>query len=495
MPAAVRHVAGYRLAFTVTALTVLISAASVATAAGFAAATTGAAVRQALAPTSILVTAPVSPASGAGAERQVTATLRSASTGLPLTILASSWTQPMNLPAGGPAGPHAQTQVISLPGAASHARLVSGAWPAEDTSGTAAGQGPVRPGAITACVPLASARLLGFRVGQVLSLRGSVSNAPLTVTISCIYRPLAPDGSYWRLSPLAGAAVSRVGGFASYGPLITTTAVMSGGQVPVTSRAWVAIPAVDRISAPDLAALGAHLASAESSLTNSISAVVSGSLPGTLAALATAVAVARSQLLLGVLILLVVASATLVVAIRLLASQRAGEAPLLMARGASRRQLARRGATEAAALAIPAAIAGPWLAVLSLRILNHIGPLASIQLPVHPEVSRDAYALSCLSALACVIALALPSLQAARSFVQARASRGRQLARGLAQRAGIDLILVVAAGLAYWQLRRYGAPITETVQGKLGLDPLLVAAPAIGLLAGAVVALRVIPLL
>jgi FtsX-like permease family len=49
--------------------------------------------------------------------------------------------------------------------------------------------------------------------------------------------------------------------------------------------------------------------------------------------------------------------------------------------------------------------------------------------------------------------------------------------------------------IGFWQLRLYGAPLTETVHGSLGLDPLLVAAPAIGLLAGAVLALRVVPLL
>ena len=52
---------------------------------------------------------------------------------------------------------------------------------------------------------------------------------------------------------------------------------------------------------------------------------------------------------------------------------------------------------------------------------------------------------------------------------------------------------VAVAGVALWQLRLYGAPLTRNVQGTLGLDPLLVAAPAIGLVGGAVLALRVVP--
>ena len=54
------------------------------------------------------------------------------------------------------------------------------------------------------------------------------------------------------------------------------------------------------------------------------------------------------------------------------------------------------------------------------------------------------------------------------------------------------LLAVTAIGL--WQLRLYGAPLTHSVQGRLGLDPFLVAAPAIGLLSGGVVALRILPL-
>ena len=37
------------------------------------------------------------------------------------------------------------------------------------------------------------------------------------------------------------------------------------------------------------------------------------------------------------------------------------------------------------------------------------------------------------------------------------------------------------AGVGLWQLRQYGAPLTANIRGTLGLDPLLVAAPAIGL--------------
>ena len=74
-----------------------------------------------------------------------------------------------------------------------------------------------------------------------------------------------------------------------------------------------------------------------------------------------------------------------------------------------------------------------------------------------------------------------------------RAAIGRQTGSTLPQRLGIDLALIAVAAIALWQLRLYGAPLTRDARGALGIDPLLIAAPAIGLLAGAVIAVRIIP--
>jgi hypothetical protein len=490
LPAAIRHVAGYRLAFAVTALTVVVAAASAATAAGFASATTGAAARQALAPQSILVTAPATRASAAADDRQVTSTLRAASSGLPLAISVSSWSQPMNLPAGGPAGAHAQAQVISLPGLARHARLVSGQWPAGAAAGSAGGT----RGSVPACLPAASARQLGLAAGQTVTVRASLSGAALRVRISCVFRPLAPRASYWRLSPLGAAPVSRVGGFASYGPLVTTAAVMDGGQVPVAARAWVAVPDASRITARNLASLGSSLADADASLAGSISAVVSGGLPSTLQALATGLAVARSQLLLGLLILLVTAGVTLVVAIRLLDSQRAGEAPLLMARGASRRQLARRGAVEAAALAIPAAIAGPLIAGAVVPLLTRLGPLATAGITLNPGRPAAAWLAAALVAGYSGLIIALPWLRPAASPLRQRAGKSRQKVIAATASAGADLALIAIAAVAGWQLARGPSAAPAGLTAATGVDPVLALAPVLALSAGTLVMLRLLPL-
>jgi FtsX-like permease family protein len=149
---------------------------------------------------------------------------------------------------------------------------------------------------------------------------------------------------------------------------------------------------------------------------------------------------------------------------------------------------------EGVLLAVPAVVAAPWLAVLSLQALNHVGPLAEVGLELEPQVGTTSYVLAALAGLLCAGGLALPALRSA-SVTAAVQEQGRPRAKGIIQRAGVDIALVVLAALAYWQLRRYQGPVVESIQGRFGIDPLLVAAPALGLLAGALLALRVVPAL
>ncbi|HEU4424071.1 MAG TPA: FtsX-like permease family protein, partial [Pilimelia sp.] len=71
-------------------------------------------------------------------------------------------------------------------------------------------------------------------------------------------------------------------------------------------------------------------------------------------------------------------------------------------------------------------------------------------------------------------------------------SRSRPSRWAVAQRAGVDLAIVAFAVLAWFQLRQYSSPLAG-VGGAIGIDPLLAAAPTLGVLAGAVIALRLLP--
>ena len=76
-----------------------------------------------------------------------------------------------------------------------------------------------------------------------------------------------------------------------------------------------------------------------------------------------------------------------------------------------------------------------------------------------------------------------------------QAGVSRQETRTIGQRIGIDLALLAVTVIAPLAAAPLRLPLTTSVRGTLGLDPLLVAAPAIGLLAGGVLALRRLPLM
>ena len=154
---------------------------------------------------------------------------------------------------------------------------------------------------------------------------------------------------------------------------------MTGHGIPVSSASWVVSLDAGRIGAGSLAALAGSLGPDLNGLGSAAglhNVVVTTGLPALLAGLERAVVVARSQLAVGILILLVIAGATLALAVSLLSSQREAEAALLRARGASRRQLIRTGAAEALLLVTPAAVLGPILGGLALPALARRGPLA-----------------------------------------------------------------------------------------------------------------------
>ena len=179
----------------------------------------------------------------------------------------------------------------------------------------------------------------------------------------------------------------------------------------------------------------------------------------------------------------------------LLADHRRPDTAGLLSRGAGPSQVGFLALAEGILIAIPAAVLGPWLAVAAVAILNVVGPLADVGLDTQPRVTVEGYLAAGAIAIVCVALLVLPSMLSARSLSAEQRGLTRHETRTLGQRMGLDIALLAISCIALWQLRLYGAPLTRTVQGSLGIDPLLVVAPAISLLAGGVLALRILPLL
>jgi hypothetical protein len=198
----------------------------------------------------------------------------------------------------------------------------------------------------------------------------------------------------------------------------------------------------------------------------------------------------------GILLLLiqfgVLAGYAVILVAALLLERRRTETALLRARGGGLGHLVAMAFGEALLISLPAAAAAPWIAALLVAAMRFNPALASLNL-APPLPGPAIYAVAAAGGSAALLALTLPTLLGNVSIAGVRAAVGRQVGRTLPQRLGLDFALVLVAAIALLQLRSYGAPLTRNARGTLGVDPLLVAAPAIGLLGGAVLAIRIVP--
>ena len=124
---------------------------------------------------------------------------------------------------------------------------------------------------------------------------------------------------------------------------------------------------------------------------------------------------------------------------------------------------------------------------------SRVGPLGQLGLTLRPVVALGSYLPAVAAGLVCLAVLVLPTVRQT-SFAGARAARGRATRPTLVQRSGLDLVLLAVALLGLWQVRRVDGTVARDLAGRIGADPLLLATPALGLLAGAVLTGRLVAL-
>ncbi|WP_327717164.1 ABC transporter permease [Streptomyces sp. NBC_00490] len=341
--------------------------------------------------------------------------------------------------------------------------------------------------------PQSAARLLKLKPGTRLTLVDRLDGPDVRITVVGLYRPARTDAPYWQLlDDLHGRGVNKLD-FTTYGPLLAAPEALADGRVSAGASAWLATAdfstlTTGRIDALREAALGGSAAMRGKSALSGTTAA-NTQLPAVLDRVDRALLVSRSTLLIVALQLGLLAGCALLLVARLLSSQRTGETRLLRARGASRPRVAGLAATEALLLAVPAVTLAPLLAGPLTRLLAGQGALARIGLRLDvPAGGRiGVWLVAAGVALGCALAVTLPALTSSFATGRARALPG-------ALRSGADIGLLVIAGVAYWQLsgQTTGA-VTGDSSGALGVDPLLVAAPALALLAGTVLTLRLLP--
>ncbi|MFJ8431507.1 FtsX-like permease family protein [Kitasatospora sp. NPDC094019] len=366
-----------------------------------------------------------------------------------------------------------------------YVQLLAGDWPAAAAPGA--------PGPVQVAVPRSVLTRLGLTPEALpaeVRLTDRYGGAPLAVRVTGAYRANDPADLYWRLDPVQGREILS-GGFTTYGPLLVDETAFTAAGIPQNGRSWLIDADFTGVAAAAVDGVRDRVAPAGDALNRNAGILARTELPDLLRELDSGAMVARSTLLIGALQLVVLASAALLLVVHLIATRQQSENALLAARGASGTRLGGYTAVEALLLALPAALLAPLLTPPLLRVLGGFGPLRHV--PLDTSLHWTLWPVSVACALGCVLLAAVPALlRGAGTAVLRRAGRRQALAAGAA-RSGADLALLGLAVLAYQQLSQYSGGLSPDSDGRLGLDPVLVATPTLALGAGTLLVLRLLP--
>ena len=181
----------------------------------------------------------------------------------------------------------------------------------------------------------------------------------------------------------------------------------------------------------------------------------------------------------------------------LVVEQQRGEIALLKSRGASAAQALSVYILEGLTIAVLAAVAAPLIAAAIISLLGLTPAFSDLSggKPLTVSISPGAYLMSGLGGLLSFAALMIPAIQASRMSATAyRSQSARPYTQPFYQRYYLDVLLLVVGILLLRQLSEQGSVVAVGVFGDVAVDQLLLAVPAVALVASALVLLRLFPL-
>jgi hypothetical protein len=352
--------------------------------------------------------------------------------------------------------------VAVLSDLASNAQLVDGSWPS--------GGGEVS-------IQADAANQLGIVPGSEFLLGDAA------VTLSGTWRLSDSSDPRWLDDPLL--VTGERGG--DPGPIVVDESLLTdigiGSQLQ-SQVSWTVLPAVSGLSADDLTTITDGWQGMSDSLDNAGldpgNATLTGRFASNAATVLATVEGIRGVAPLTVLVMAAVALVTLVELARLLCALRRSEMGLQWSRGSTTSSLAFAAGAEAALVALLGAGAGT---VASMLLFNwDISTIGSAIVVVPAAVAVTAGATFAATTFIAVRAIA-------RGDRSAESSR-LALASGVATPILVGLSAIVATA----QLLRYGSPLISNREGRVEVDPIAVAAPAILLVAIIFLARFVVPI-
>lgn len=397
-----------------------------------------------------------------------------------------------------PGHPAALAYFGELDAVKAHASLTAGAW-----AGDAA---PSSGSSVPVTLPAAAARALELGVGSTFAVR--VGHKTKTARVVGLYRAKKPAGAFWAndllhgagnngtyLSPDTPAAPPVI----AFGPLIVAPGALAAAGIPVQSLDVRYVPDYGRAMPGQLAPLIDRLGGADTAVpaqVGNVAARVSYSTSGDatfpIRQIASNLIVTRSTVVVVSLLLLLLAVAALGQTARLFNDARDSERQLMRARGASRRQIFAIAALEAVLVGVVTAGVSPLLARLVYQLVATQPAMLAAGMPRDAGLPPIAFESAAAVSILFVAVLLAPLLARSDTFAEGEQKKVRQKRASGLMRSGLDVGLVILAGVVYWQLQSYRSPVGGTA--SLSIDPVLAVAPAIVLVAASLVCVRLIPL-
>jgi putative ABC transport system permease protein len=389
---------------------------------------------------------------------------------------------------------------LDLPSAAPHLHLVAGGLPADGAS---------MPQAL---ISGEMAHDLGLTVGSHVTVTQFGDHRPnLTFAVAGVYDNASASDPYWNgitFDAGGGAKQPKI-----YPLLLSDTTFFQ--QLPVFASVgmrqhWIFYTHADAIDTGNMTAVAQHLADFRAHINGDVLTIPGVAEVAVMSGLGSNISDIQQQeallaLPLYVIVAQVVGLALLFVAAMagLLIEGQSQDIATLKSRGAGGTQLLTTFALQGLFVAILAALAGPFIAaLLGLALVHWFVPSgvlagAGVSADYFSRASspRTVAIPAIVGAALGVLAVAASALQSARLDVLAfRREQARTSREPFWRRYYLDVALAVLCLAGYVELGQFGGVATRQQLGSSSASPLLLAAPALLLLAGALVVLRLLPL-
>ena len=385
---------------------------------------------------------------------------------------------------------------VSLSGLSGRIQVVEGHWP----------EGPGGAGQpVDVAVDRTGAELLQLGVGEVMEAFPATSfsdSAPVKVRIAAIFEVLDPEEEFWYgLS----YAFSRQDDRWTLIPLFTDEATLMQGVMGAypglyADTTWHFFTDRQKMRAAEVKEVQGIMAGIRHAVSVDLkNSSYSIRLDGLLDDYEEQLLLARLPLYLMLFLVTGILIYYLALIAGLVVRSRAGEISMLKSRGATSWQLGLLGLGEGLLLALPAVIAGPFVALGVVKLLGFIffelSGASDALVGVPAGISAASYFLGLAGGGLAVLVFTLATLAAARrSGVEARQSGARPPTTNILHRYYLDVALLALIGLLWWQLQNQGTFLVQSLGTReLSINYTLLLGPVLGLMAAGLIVLRLFP--